>query len=119
MMKRLYSAALVLNFLVELMAALTLILGPGGIRSPGLGDQWSMHYGFAALAIASVSLWAWRYRSDAGVVTVVLGILMTFHTGLLLSLLVAGDQQLGVMLHGVLVILSVGLFVYRKRWTDH
>jgi hypothetical protein len=118
MMKRLYSAALILNFLVELMAATTLVLGPGGIRSPGLGDQWSMHYGFAALAIASLSLWAWRYRGDGRVVTVVLGLLMTFHIGLFISLLVAGDQQMGLLLHGVLAILVVGLFVFRKRWID-
>ena len=73
-MKILFTILLVLNFLTEALASTTLIGGPDGIAAAGRGGQWSMHYGFAALAIASISLWAWPYRSQLQVTTVVLGV---------------------------------------------
>ncbi len=48
--------ALVFNFLLETLAAVSLIAGPGGLGDAGQGGQWSMHYGFAALAIASSTI---------------------------------------------------------------
>jgi|DEB0MinimDraft_6_1074348.scaffolds.fasta_scaffold126300_2 hypothetical protein len=115
-MKKLFAALLVLNLLFELLAASSLIAGPEGIRATGLGNQWSMHYGFAALAIASVSVWAWPGRQLMVVATPVLGILLTFHTGLFISLMVAGDQVAGSVIHAVLALLAWALFLTRKKW---
>ena len=115
-MKKMFAILLVLNLLFELIAALSLIAGPEGIRAIGLGNQWSMHYGFAALAIASVSLWAWPQRQHMALVSPVLGILLTFHTGLFVSLMVAGDQVVGSVIHAVLALLSWLLFLTKKKW---
>ena len=52
-MRYLFAAFLILNFLAEAMAAVTLIGGPGGIADAGSGNQWSMHYGFAVISIAT------------------------------------------------------------------
>jgi hypothetical protein len=114
-MKILLPVLLVLNFLVEALAAITLIGGPEGVAAAGQGGQWSMHYGFAALAIASVSLWTWPYRGNLPVITVVLGVLLVFHTGLAVSLTLAGDQAAGRAIHVVLAALCLLLFVRRRR----
>lgn len=115
-MKIVFSIFLVLNFLVEAMAAVSLLTGPQGIAAAGTGGQWSMHYGFAAIAIASAGWWLWPYRSNRMAVTAVLGMLMTFHVGLFTSLSLAGDQKLGVIIHAVMSVLSIGLFTQRARW---
>ena len=64
-MKILLMVTLVLHLLMELMAAVALIGGPEGVGNAGAGNMWSMHYGFAALAIASISVWVWPKRTDA------------------------------------------------------
>lgn len=115
-MKKLFVALLVLNVLTEALAATTLIGGPGGISAAGAGNQWSMHYGFAALAIGSAALWVWPYRNNLNAVTAVLGVLMTFHSGLFVSLMVAGDQPAGVIIHAVLAALCILLFIQRRSW---
>ncbi|MFP6806225.1 MAG: hypothetical protein VB957_03435 [Pseudomonadales bacterium] len=117
-MKIFFSTVLVLNFLVEGLASSSLIAGPEGVQAVGLGGQWSMHYGFAALAIASVSLWAWPHRTDKKTVTTILGVLVTFHTGLFISLSVAGDQMAGMITHGVLMTLLIILFTQRSKWCE-
>ena len=68
-MKIFFTVVLALNLLVEGMAAFTLIGGPQGISAAGTGGQWSMHYGFAAIAIASAGLWLWPYRNNKAAVT--------------------------------------------------
>ncbi len=115
-MKTLFTIVLVLNFLTETLAAAMLIGGPEGIAAAGKGGMWSMHYGFAALAIASASLWIWPHRSNLRVVTTVLGVLLTFHTGLLISLTLAGDQPAGVLIHAVMSALCLVLFTQRRKW---
>ena len=115
-MKILLSAVLILSFLAEALAAVTLITGPEGVTAPGLGNQWSMHYGFAALAIASISLWTWPYRTNMPVVTFALGVLFTFHIGLSISLNLAGDQQAGMIVHTVLSVLCLVLITQRSKW---
>tara|TARA_B110000503_G_scaffold10974_1_gene14896 strand:+ start:49 stop:429 length:381 start_codon:yes stop_codon:yes gene_type:complete len=115
-MKILLSAVLILSFLAEALAAVALITGPEGVTAPGLGNQWSMHYGFAALAIASISLWTWPYRTNMPVVTFALGVLFTFHTGLSISLNLAGDQQAGMIVHTVLSVLCLVLITQRSKW---
>ena len=115
-MKILLSAVLILSFLAEALAAVALITGPEGVTAPGLGNQWSMHYGFAALAIASISLWTWPYRTNMPVVTFALGVLFTFHIGLSISLNLAGDQQAGMIVHTVLSVLCLVLITQRSKW---
>jgi hypothetical protein len=117
-MKILFIVVLVLSFLTEALASFSLISGPEGVSAPGLGNQWSMHYGFAALAIASISLWTWPYRTHLPVVTFALGVLFTFHTGLSISLNIAGDQQAGLIIHTVLSILCLILITQRSKWCD-
>ncbi|NKB99372.1 MAG: hypothetical protein GKR90_12880 [Pseudomonadales bacterium] len=112
-MKILLNVMLVLNGLTELLASLTLILGPAGVSAAGSGAMWSMHYGFAALAIASISVWSWPHRSNLSVMTTVIGILLVFHSGLCVSLALAGDQAAGMVIHGVTAVMCVVLFVRR------
>jgi hypothetical protein len=115
-MRILFIVVLVLNLLTESLAATTLIGGPDGIAAAGKGGMWSMHYGFAALAMASVSLWIWPNRRNLKAVTAVLGVLSTFHTGLFISLTLAGDQQVGQIIHGVMAVLCIVLFTLRAQW---
>ncbi len=114
-MKILFIVVLALNLLFESLAALSLIAGPDGISAAGQGSQWSMHYGFAALAVASASVWVWFQRTDLAAVTAVLGVLLTFHTGLTISLAVAGDQMPGTILHAVMAVLCLIAFTQRQR----
>ena len=115
-MKTLFTVFLVLNFLAEALAAASLIGGPEGLAAIGNGGQWSMHYGFAVVAIASAGIWLWPYRNNYKAVTAVLGILLTFHACVLGSLFLAGDQQVGVVIHSVLTLLAAVLFTQRSRW---
>lgn len=116
MMNILFNIVLVLNFLTESMAATSLIGGPEGVSAAGQGAMWSMHYGFAAVAIASASLWVWPYRSNRQAVTAILGMLVTFHSGLFVSLTLAGDQMAGQIIHAVLASLCILLFTQRSKW---
>ena len=117
-MKHLYTTVLILHFLLEALAALSLIAGPGGIAAMGQGGQWSMHYGFAALALASISLWAWPHRENYTVATLVLGVFIVFHIGLTISLAVAGDQAAGMIGHAVMSVLSIIAFTARAKWCN-
>ena len=115
-MKYLFNTLLVLNLFTEATAATFLIGGPGGISAAGSGGMWSMHYGFAAFAIASATFWIWPYRDNIKAVTSILGLLLTFHSGLFLSLAIAGDQMPGMIVHAVLAMLCLFLFTQRSKW---
>ena len=112
------SITLVLNALVELLAGASLILGPVGISAAGTGEMWSMHYGFAVLAIASISIWVWPQRYNRQVVTPALLSLIVFHVGLCCSLTLAGDQFVGSIIHGVFSFLFVLLFGMRGTFVS-
>ena len=117
MLKILFIALLVLNFLTEALAALSLITGPQGLSQAGSGEMWSMHYGFAALSIASLSVWAFFQRHNASAITVTLGTLLVFHTGVCFSLFAAADQPAGMTIQAVLAVLCALLFFMRGRFT--
>jgi len=129
-MKMFFTVFLVLNFLVETLAAVSLISADTGLAAaldgvPPLVDGnigatglWSMHYGFAVIAIASAIFWVWPHRSSRSVVTAVLGILTTFHTALLCSLVLEGTQMPGIVLHSVLAPMAIVLFALRGRWCN-
>lgn len=118
-MRMLVNIFFLLNFLIEFLAFITLVTAPNGILAIGLGEQWSMHYGFAVLSIASVSLWIWPYRYNLKIVSVVLRVLLTFHVGLFFSLLIARDQFMGMILHTFLALFCFYLYVLRTKWCDH
>ena len=117
-MKYVFVTFLVLNFLAETLAAVSLIGGPEGIAAAGTGNQWAMHYGFAVIAIAAASLWIWPYRTQLVPVTAVLGILLTFHAAVFVSLTLAGDQQFGIVLHLVLTVLAGISLSQRRKWCE-
>jgi hypothetical protein len=116
-MKHVLAVALVLNLLLEALAAFTLISGPTGLGAAGAlpNGGWSMHYGFAVIAIASASVWLWPRRHELAALTPVLGVLTTFHLGLLISLLIAGDQAGGAAAHAVLSVLFCLSFALRSK----
>ena len=117
-MRYVLATLLLLNLLAELLAAVTLLGGPGGVADAGSGNQWSMHYGFAVLAIAGLSFWGWRFRGERAALTVTLATLQTFHTAVFLSLLLAGDQPAGVAIHGVLMVLTLVVLLNRGKLLD-
>ncbi len=63
-MKNLFIGYLVLNLLLEGLAAITLIGGTMGAFSIENLESgvWSMNYGFAAIAIAYSIFWVWPHR---------------------------------------------------------
>lgn len=117
-MKGFFTGILVLNLLIEGMAAVSLLAGAEGVMAQSRPDHgmWPMNYGFAALAIATMVLWIWPYRDNYAAVSTALGFLMTFHTGLFISLLLSGEQMVGMVLHGIMAVLCVFAFVQRSRW---
>lgn len=117
-MKILFISFLVLNLLLEGVAAAFLIGGPQGISSevqPASG-MWAMNYGFGAIAIASAIFWVWPYRENRQAVSPVLGILLTFHTMLVISLAIPGNQVPGMIAHVVLAVLCMILYTQRSKW---
>jgi len=117
-MKVFFICVLILNLLLEGLAAASLIGGPQGIFAEVQpdGGMWAMNYGFAALAIASAVLWIWPNRENRQAVGSVLGILLTFHTFLFISLSIPGNQVPGMVAHGVMAVLCLILFTQRSRW---
>ena len=79
-MKNIFSGFLILNFLLEGLAAITLIGGTLGIFSIAQleAGPWAMNYGFGAAAIATAVFWVWPYRDSRQAVSPVLGILLAF-----------------------------------------
>ena len=117
-MKVFFTAYLALNFLLEMVAAITLIGGTLGLISIAQleASMWSMNYGFAAIAIASAIFWVWPYRSIHAVVGSVLGILLTFHALVSVSFAIQGDQVSPIVVHGVMAVLAVFFYSRRTKW---
>jgi hypothetical protein len=117
-MKIFFIGVLILNFVLEGLAGFGLIAGPQGLFSDTRpeGGMWAMNYGFAALAIASAGFWVYPYRENRQAVGAVLGLLLTFHTLMCLSLTIPGDQVSGVIAHGVMAVLCLILYTQRSRW---
>jgi len=119
-MKNLFITYLVLNLMLEGIAAVTLVgagLGLFTIAQLESG-MWSMNYGFAAIAIASALFWVWPHRSKSEVVGPVLGILLAFHALISLSFSIQGDQIPSIIVHGVMALLGVFLFRRRSTWCE-
>jgi len=118
-MQRYFSTVLILNLVFEATAAVALIAFPEAALAQGEALLWPRNYGFAALAMASASLWVWPLRDQLPSVTAVCGILLTFHVGLSASLAIAGGANTGASaLHGLLAVLFLVAFVQRKKWCN-
>jgi hypothetical protein len=116
-MRTLFILVLILNLITEALAATALIGGIlGGSAEAQIQGTWAMHYGFAVIAIASALFWVWPYRDQLEAVTAVLGVLVTFHCSVFVSLAIAGDQPVGVVIHAILATLCIVLFTQRSRW---
>ena len=119
-MKVFFTVVLILNFLTEGLAAISLIGGPQSAFAEGPVEVglWAMHYGFAAISIASAVFWIWPYREDLKAVTAVLGILLVFHICIFTSLAIAADQIPGTIIHAVMAVFCAILFTQRSKWCN-
>ncbi len=118
-MKTYFSVILILNLLFEGVAAAALIFAPEAALAPGDSLTWARNYGFAALAMAGASVWLWPYRSQLQVVTAMSGLLIVFHTGLTVSLSIAGGDNIGAAgTHGLLAVLFLVAFIQRRKWCN-
>jgi len=117
-MKKFFTAYLVLNFLLEVLAAITLIGGTLGLFSIAQLEtgMWSMNYGFAAIAIASAVFWVWPHRSSHAAVGSVLGILLTFHALVSVSFAIQGNQVPPIVVHAVMAVLAIFFYSQRTKW---
>jgi len=117
-MKKVFTGMLVLNLLVEAVAA-TFLIGGAEAMFPGgniAATGWARNYGFAALAIGSTIFWIWPSRDDLKTVSAVLGILMTFHTGVALSLAIDGTQMGSAYLHTFMAAFTITMYTLRAKW---
>ena len=117
-MKNFFTAYLVVNFLLEMLAAITLIGGTLGLLSIAQLEtgMWSMNYGFAAIAIGSAVFWVWPHRSRRAAAGSVLGILLTFHALVSVSFAIQGNQFQPMVVHGIMAALAIFLFSQRTKW---
>jgi len=118
--KKIFVGFLVLNLLLEGLAAALLIGGPQGILTHGQqsdGILWAANYGFAAIAIASTVFWIWPHRDNRQVVGAVLGILLTFHTMVFVSFAIQGVQIPAMVIHALMAATAMFLYSQRSKYT--
>lgn len=119
-MKIFFIVVLVLNFLFETLAGVLLISGPTGLAAETWAAEgmWGMNYGFAALAIASMVFWVWPLRTNLAAVSLALGVLITFHVGLTISLAIPGNQMGGMIAHAIMAVLCIVAYTQRSKWAS-
>ena len=119
-MKKLFTTYLVLNLILEGIAAVTLIGAGLGLFTIAQFESgmWSMNYGFAAIAIGSALFWVWPHRSTREVVGPVLGILLLFHALVSVSFAIQGTQVPSIVVHGIMALLGMFLYARRSTWCD-
>lgn len=117
-MKKVYSAVLIANFLIESVGALALFATPAFLVDAGNASAvlWSWNYGFVALAVGSTIFWVWPHRDSFAAAGAVLGILFSFHLAIAVALAIAGELFIDVVLHGTFAMLCLYLFAYRQKW---
>ena len=121
MLKHLFVILLVFNLVAEGWIGAILLVKPGSGDVLQTHTAWATDYGFAALAMASMIFWVWRYRFNSRVVILVLGLLITFHTGtgIATGLAVAdGDPAAAPLIHALIAAVSAVLFLTRHKWCD-
>jgi len=119
-MRILFTTFLVLNLILEGIAAVTLVGAGLGLFTIAQFESgmWSMNYGFAAIAIASALFWVWPHRSKREVVGPVLGILLAFHALVSVSFAIQGDQIPSIVVHGIMALLGILLYTRRSAWCE-
>jgi hypothetical protein len=117
-MKNVFAGYLILNFLLEGLAAITLIGGTLGIISIAQleAGPWAMNYGFGAAAMATAVFWVWPYRDSRQAVGPVLGMLFAFHAAVFVSFAMQGNQVPPIIVHGVMAALAFLLYAQRSKW---
>ena len=110
---------LVLHALVESLMGLLMILAAHKVSTTaGPSEQGIMiTYGFAALTMALVVAWFWPHRRNVAAVGIAMGILATFHTGIMLAATMMAITGAGaiVLLHGAFAASFWWLWVRRGR----
>ena len=114
-MKLLFWLTLTANLLLELYAALNLLLGDAGLLADTGQNAWSIHYAFAAITIASVSIWLACYLNVPGVTYVLFGYLCTFHLLLFISAIIVSGKFYAILFHAFMAIASLALNRHVKR----
>lgn len=117
-MKKVYSAVLIANFLIESAGALALFAAPEFLVDSGNANAmlWAWNYGFVALAVGSAVFWTWPHRDSFTAAGAVLGILFSFHLAIAVALAIADTLFVDVVLHGAFAVLCLYLFTKRLRW---
>ena len=117
-MKKVYSAVLIANLLIECTGALALFAAPEFLVDSGNASAvlWSRNYGFVALAVGSAVFWTWPHRDSFAAAGAVLGILFSFHLAIAAALAIADELFIDVVLHGTFAALCLYLFAQRSRW---
>jgi|TARA_B110000091_G_scaffold158825_1_gene169206 hypothetical protein len=117
-MKKVYSAVLIANLLIESAGAFALFAAPEFLVDAGNASAvlWSWNYGFVALAVGSAVFWTWPHRDSFPAAGAVLGILFSFHLAIAVALAIAGELFVDVILHGAFAVLCLYLFTHRLKW---
>lgn len=117
-MKKLYTAILIANLLIEAVGAAALFAAPEMLVDAGNASAllWAWNYGFVALGVGSAVFWAWPHRDSFAAAGAVLGILFSFHIAIAVALAIADELFVDVVLHGAFAIVCLYLFTQRSRW---
>lgn len=117
-MKKIYSAVLIANLLIESAGAFALFAMPELLVDVDNASAvlWSWNYGFVALAVGSAVFWAWPHRESYAATGAVLGILFSFHLAIAVALAIADELFVDVVLHGVFAVLCLYLLTQRLKW---
>ena len=117
-MKKLYSAILIANLLIECVGASALFAAPEFLVDTGNASAmlWARNYGFVALAVGSAVFWTWPHRDSFAAVGAVLGIFFSFHLAIAIALTISDELFVDVVLHGAFAVLCLYLFTKRSKW---
>ena len=117
-MKKVYSAVLIANLLIEGVGAFALFVVPEFLVDTENASAvlWAWNYGFVALAVGSAVFWTWPHRDSFTAAGAVLGILFSFHLAIAVALAIADELFVDVVLHGVFAAICLYLYTQRLRW---
>ena len=118
-MNKLFTGYLVTNLLLEGLAGIGLIgatLAIFTVEQLETG-MWTLVYGFAALAMASVIFWVWPHRTRREAVGPVLGILLTFHALVAAAFALQGNEVPLVIVHGLMAAFGIYLYSQKSAWS--
>ena len=117
-MKKVYSAVLIANLLIESTGAFVLFTAPELLVDAENASAvlWSWNYAFVALAVGSAVFWTWPHRDSFTAAGAGVGILFSFHLAIAVALAIADELFFDVILHGAFAVLCLYLFAHRLRW---